>query len=262
MALTFFHRCEAENQGTGDYSAGDTTGSLTNGGLITTAAKRVGTYGVEAPTGFAGGLSFTSPGGMWPSNTDPANSVGAFGLSFYQPTTLKLATTNVVFGFRCRNALSTKYIQLGYGGNGTNGEKNLSLYLVGTGSVTITTTGNQLTAGAWWGVVCRFDYPGDRLALEIYNASGTLVDSVTSTADLSGVVMDDISLVSFGQHQSGTVESTYFDNVFIGDSYDEPIQNNFTIEAYADYVSSVGSPLILPHRSAGGFMNLSGNFRG
>lgn len=263
MALTFFWRCETSGSSaitTGDYSPGFTRIDLINSGDLSTTQARAGTYSLRHPTAVAGGAATYASnelGGSWPGNA------GAVGFSVYQESTFGSGNTGTGFGFRCRNDANTHRMDITYTGDTTG--KNLGVRLIGpSGTIDIVAlTGDQFDVDAWYGVVLRFDYANDKIRLELYNASGTLVDSATSTStDLSGYIPSDWGVLVFGQASSSHPDNVYFDNYLIADSYDEPLQNNFAIASYDDYDGSLGSQLILPHRSSGGLIDLSGNFRG
>lgn len=244
MALTFFWRCEGTTfDGTHDYSAGDTTATGVNSGALSTTIKRVGTSSVVAPASFAGGMTFTlANNGIFNGTlAAPSNLVTSFGFSVYWDTSLYTATGTAI-GLKFQGTLSNDQIQV----QTVTGGTNLALRLSNNtnGAITLTTTGAVVTADAWWGVVCRLNYATNSRKIEIYNAANTLVDSIedTSTA-LANYVPIDIKAVAglvIAQRSASHTQNTYFDNFFIANTYNEPIQSYLDIASYQQYGSAAG----------------------
>lgn len=237
MSLTLFWRCEGTTlSGTDDYTAGDTTASLINSSSITTVAARVGTNGLLKPSGFSGGATF-SPSGIYPGNiSSPSDGVGVIACSFKCVGSVSATANSGTSGYmRFRNSTSTNFIYLGLANT-----TNVCMRISGSGgSKDIETTGGVLTADAWFGVVGRFDFNNDKARIELYNSSGTLIDSAQSIGtDLSTYVLSDVNILNCGGFSSGAPDM-YFDNFFVGNTYDEPVQNAFTISSYTAYASPV-----------------------
>ena len=258
MALTFFWRCEDTTlDATHDYSAGDTTASLINSGALDAAASYRGTLGKLKPDGFSGGALF-SVASIYPgTHTAPADGVGAFGCVARWPSGTRQITgvTQVV---RVYNAALTEGIEI----QCTNSANNIGIRSVksGVGTYLINTSGGQVASNTWLGIVARFDYPGNRFRLEIYNAAtGALLDSVETTGagNFSGQNFDyyapsALSWWSFGVGTGTAGFPLHADNFFVGNTYDEPIQENFGIASYTEYgVSQAAGNLHLQNLQRG-----------
>jgi hypothetical protein len=240
MALTFFWRCEgATLDGTDDHSAGDTTATLVTGGAISAAAVRIGTNGLLRPASQVGGANFDSDSIFPGTIAAPSDTVGAMGFSFYNVTAVPAASGDLYGAtFVGTTATNKINIQTGSGGN-----MRLVIGSATSGSLTLTTTGGAITANNWFGVVARWNIAADDRRIEIYNSSGTLVDSIEDlTTDLAANCPEEIKSVagwSCGKCVAGNTNDIYFDNFFVGNTYDEPIQNKLTITSYTEYAPAL-----------------------
>ncbi len=262
MPLTFFHNCEnnANIASPPNYSAGDTTGSLINSGTFVSGQGRSGGYSLRAPATFNGGLSFATPGGIWPGSlSTPTNGVGSMGFSVRCATSMPVAGVGTLCAMRFKGTAVNDVIGFSYAASGSPDEIGI-IVRNGSGSVSVVTTGANMAAGNYYGVVGRFDIPNDLLTIEVYNAAGTLLDEATSTADLGAYCPADIDQFAVGQKQTTHAYDVDYDNFMVASEYDAPLQSYLAIEDYRDYMA--GSQLILPYRSSGGMVDLSGNFRG
>jgi hypothetical protein len=135
---------------------------------------------------------------------------------------------------------TSNLIDVQYAGGGSTSATNLRLRIGNGTTKTISLTGNAFTPDAWFGVVARWDIPGDKMRLELYNAAGALVDSVEDTAtDLSTYAPSELaSQFLCGAGRASDAWATYVDNVFVANTYDELIQDNFTITSYTSYDGS------------------------
>lgn len=242
MSATFFWRCEGTTlDGTDDFSLGDTTASLINSGSISATAVRVGTNGLLAPATFAGGAAFNlANSGIFNGTlTAPSDLVTSFAFSFKWVTSI-YGTAGSVIGFKFQGTAANDHLQV----QSTTGGTDLTLRSrnATNGSADLTTAGGVLVADAWYGCVCRVDYANDKRSIEIYNASGTLVDSASDTStDLSANVPADIKTTAglvLGQKPASHGNDAYFDNFMISTVYDAPLQNNLTIASYTSYSES------------------------
>lgn len=239
MSLTFFWRAEGTTlDGTHDFTLGDTTASMINSGSISATAARIGSNGVLAPATFAGGAGFNlANDGIFPGTlSSPSDLVCAFGFSFYWATSV-FASAGSVVGFKFQGTATNDHIQV----LSTSGGANLTLRIRNSvnGFVDLTTSGGAITANAWFAVVCRVNFATNSRKIEIYNASGTLVDSAVDTStSLSSYVPIDIKPTAgliLGQKPASHTNDAYFDNFFIADTYNEPIESNLTITSYTNY---------------------------
>lgn len=262
MPLTFFHNCENNNNivSPPNYSAGDTTGGLINSGAFVSGQGRSGGYSLRAPGTFNGGLLYGTPGGIWPGSlSSPSNGVGAIAMSMRCATSMPVAGVGTLLGMRFKGTAVNDVVGFTYAASGSPDEIGMFVRN-SSGSVSVVTTGANMAAGNYYGIVGRFDIPNDLLTIEVYNAAGTLLDAVTSTSDLGAYCPADIDSFSLGQKQTSHAYDVDFDNFMVASEYDAPLQSYLAIEDYRDYLA--GSQLILPYRSSGGMVDLSGNFRG
>lgn len=242
MSATLIWRCEGTTlDGTDDYTLGDSTASLINSGVIEAAAARVGTNGLTAPASFAGGATFNlANNGIFPGTlASPADLVCSFAFSMKWATAVA-ATSGASVGLKFQGTVANDYIQV----LTTNPGSNLTLGLrnATNGLLSLTTSGGTITADAWFGVVCRLNFATDSRKIEIYDASGVLVDSAVDTAtDLASYVPADIKATAgliLGQHPGAHAQATYFDNFLISTDYNAPLQNNLVITSATQYTES------------------------
>lgn len=236
MALTFFWRCEATAlDSILDYSAGDRTGSTINGGILSTAAARVGSRGLERPASVAGGCNFTAVN-IFPGNiAAPDDAVGAIAFSLmYSGAVYQLTGSNIC---QFRGIGTNDYLSFSTQPGGKFGFGMRKSAPLATMAVVSTLV---LLPDVWYGIIGRFDIPNDKVRLEIYDAAGTLLEGIDwLDGDLAPYVPLDISNGTNGWRMGFFATSwtspIYMDNGFVGNTYDEPIQNFFTIEDFTQY---------------------------
>jgi hypothetical protein len=156
------------------------------------------------------GCSFRLVGGP-ASGTLTGLPISSRGASSSDSITVSLLTSGNL-EFRYRNSLST--------------------------NVTVVTTGGLIVPNTWFSFVARWDHPGQRRRIELYDDAGVLLNFNENTVTAFDAPLE-ITGVTFGKNTS-TVQEAYVDNCFIGDTYDEPIQNNFHIVEFGDYVGAGG----------------------
>lgn len=236
MALTFFWRCEGSNLTSPyDYSAGDTTSNLINSAVLEYNSGRNGSRSLKKPSGAAGGATF-SPASIFPGSVvTPTDTVGCMGC-WVKQTTLYNGGSGTSGFPRFRNLASTHFIYI----TGCDGQdsRNYGALISGAGGqVHLQCSGNVLTAGDWFFVILRWDVPNDKIRLEVYNESLTLVDSAEDlTTDLSTRCPSDIDIFSTGSWASAAGDM-YFDTFMVANDYNEPLQdyanyNSYTQVAY------------------------------
>lgn len=220
MALTFFWRCETETlDGTHDYSAGDTTAAPTSLVELSASAARVGSLGINTPssedyyTFDSASIFSTSQGalGFWfnaQTWLDAAHLVWFYGTSPNDNLRIETANTNEILGRINRNGIGTKLI---------------------------VTTDADLSTGTWYFIIARWHTANNDFRIEIYNNDLSLRTSIEDlTTSQSG--WTDITTFGVGTTNAGNLH--YIDNIFIADSYSEPIENFMTITSYTAYGSS------------------------
>lgn len=224
MALTLFARCEGETlDGTHDYSAGDTTWAASGGATITSAAARIG----------SNGMRFVTASDMYTLDAASIVSVnqGAIAFSF---RVASWVNGTIIFDVIGTAANDTLKVEL------TAGDELLFRHR-GSGQLntTIATTNASLTTGTWYGVVVRWNPTTDARKIEVYNASNTLIEEVESTAEAISPQTDFISI----RPQTNSTVDVDIDNILIGDSYSDPLQNNLTITSYTEYGGGTAVPV-------------------
>lgn len=238
MALKFYWRCESTDldTGSGDYSAGDTTAQAvgTMPAYNSTAVK-VGTNGMYcvASSQRGAGFSLLAAGEI-------IKNVKADGAS---------AESSIVFSagwwvnFKTSVGLSPggNFGGLRLVGDGSNhieveGASTTTLRL----SIRATSQSDKfaalttaLSADTWYGIVVRVDAAANKFAIELYNASATLIEAVENTSETLGAQMPWFTSASAGL-QLGCLASraagdTYYDNFIISDAYNAPIAANLGI---------------------------------
>lgn len=253
MALTFFWRCEGTTlDGTHDFTAGGNTATANNSPAISATAARIGSNGLLFD-GVSERYDF-NPASIW------NRLVGSAAFSFQFPTAL--ATTGQPF-FLCRGSASfddTIQVQI----VSTN-ELRLIVRDATAGAVNLDTTSVDLAAGNWYGVVIRWDQPNNRRKIEVYNSSNALIQAVedTSTAFTAPASLDASNGFRIGD-SGGSVGTVWVDNVFVADTYGEPLENNLTITSYTGYSSGGSSVTKSPttaNLSLGGLSVITDAFR-
>lgn len=244
MALRFFWRCESTDldTGNGDYSAGDTIAQAvgTMPAYNTTAVK-VGTNGMYcvASSQRAAGFALLANGEIIDGVIADGSSAEQYivfsaGWWVHYATSATLSTGLNVGGMRL----------VGDGSNHVEVEAAsttaLRLAIRATSqSDKFATLTTSLSADTWYGVVIRVDAPGNKFAIELYNASGTLIEAVENTGATLGAQMpwfiSTSTGIQLGCAASRTAGDTYYDNFIISDQYAAPIAANLSITHQNQY---------------------------
>lgn len=261
MALTFFwgvttNSATLQSLGTTDFSNGDTTGTGQGSPVFSTDGLS-GSYAFGAGANTQAGYGFASnSGGSFYTGTidnvtQATDLVCSFGFNFYAANAAPATTTNRQLGFQVKS-VSTERIQVVL----TNAGKLAIEFTHGGSTQVYCTTTTGFAADQWYGVVGRIDIPNNKAKLEVYTHSGshgsalTLVESVEDTSsgkDAVAPILDPTAssgttfTAAAGVH---TTDPLYFDNLFIANTYDEPIQNNLTISAYSSYLANTPKRIV------------------
>jgi hypothetical protein len=218
---TFFWRCEGTTlDATHDYAASgvDTTAAANGDVSLSGTAALVGSNGVLA----AG----TSDRYQFSSNTDLISpTVGSFGFLVQLDTISANTRVFVLSGSSSSYGMAVRvYAGIDFGlminEEGTRTDLNL--------------TGNNIAVDTTYGIVVRWDNNNDLLRLELYNSSGTLVESAertsawTAPANLTNATYG----ILVGNTGSPAGVTTYVDNVFISKNYDDPIEDYLFITSW------------------------------
>jgi hypothetical protein len=115
----------------------------------------------------------------------------------------------------------------------------------GAYNVNVSTTAANLTTGVWYGVVARWDTVANVFRVEVYDALGALIQGVENTAQ-NLAMQADTTTIQIGTIDAGAVCS--FDNIFIANDYDEPLEDFLTITSYTAYGAAATSILPLVGR--------------
>lgn len=226
MSLTFFSRCEgATLDGTHDYSAGDTTWTLNSAAEFSATGQHIGTNGLYTPSGddygildatsivsrLAGTVAFWLRFDTYGGGTVVFDAVGTNAGADY----IRLST-NWSNGFECRHRSSV----------GNN-------QAISTSSISVTGATRYFVQLHWSAAL-------DSLKLEIYNSSGTLIESVENTSAGLGAAPADIINVHLGTKDGGGRVS--IDNVFFGSAYDDDFLAQRDITSYTEYGGVASAP--------------------
>jgi len=209
--ISFYWRCESATlDPTHDYSAGDTTAVGSTGARLSAAGAKLGTNGLEAYA-TDGYYSFTS-----------TNIVSVFSgsVGFWFKYTTWVQGDAV---FNC--PFSEGYIQIQTGA--TQGTLQGKLRNTGYGDANVNTSTSPMLSNTWYFLVLRWDHTTDLLKIEVYNENLTLRES-TQMALTWPPPLNDHTEFAFGTWEMRIC----VDNIFISQSYSEPLQN------YALYTSA------------------------
>ncbi len=230
MALKLFWRCEAATlDGTHDFSAGDTVADLTGSGvppILDAAAARLGTNGL---------LTDDGPSYARMDAASIYSTVGCMAFWIQWKTTVPNTGLNANGINITNNADTTQIINLRAA---TSDE--LRIQIRGASTYFLTTSGITTAIDTWYFPVMRWDLPGDRVKLSIYNNSMTLITEVEDTStDLSTFIPSGIDTLRIG-NSSSHADQTWLDNVMIGDAYDDPLQDYALFTSYTDLTPAAG----------------------
>lgn len=215
MAIRFFWGCEDINLSAGvDYSAGDTSAAATGGPAISATGVKVGTNGIVTDT-FAEYYSFDCSG---TNLAQPAEGACGFWVNF--PTWPTATAANI--GVALYGANASDYIVTEVATGGTIRVKS-SRNGGTTATAEITTS---LSAATWYFIVFRWDTANTLLKIEAYTGTSTtpaFSATNSSAANCMPVALASGTGVRIG-NKTGTISTTtYYDNIFISDDYDEPL---------------------------------------
>ena len=218
MALTFFSRCESDTlDGTHDYSAGDTTWTLSSLVEFSTSGVKIGTNGLYTPGGDDYGVLAAT------SILAPAAGTVAFWLRFDTygagSVLIEMAGTG-----------GSDYIRLGT--NYANGFEFRHRSSVGNNQA-ISTSSITLTGSTWYFVQMHWSAALDSLHLSIHDSSGSLIEDVENTSAGLGAAMADMVEIRMGTQFGGARVS--IDNVFFGSAYADDFLSNRDITSYTGY---------------------------
>jgi len=230
MALKFYWRCEGTTlDGTHDFTAGDTTASAGSAGAINSDAARFGTNGIDCPTA-SDNMNFAVSG---TDLVDP--SVGSAAFSFRLVAFVSGQSMLNIRGTSTNDNITVTTL----GTDDATGRELRLRYRSTSGGAenrTVDTTNANLAENTWYACVARWDATADLIRLEVYDASGTLIEGVTGSTSIS--VLTDVVGVYWGEVGAVGGSDLHVDNVFIADAYAEPLEDFLDITSYTAYGAS------------------------
>jgi len=237
-AMLFFWRAEGTTlDGTHDFTAGDNTATLASAAAINTDAARFGTNGLDLPTG-ADNANFTITTN---DIVNPAEGSAAF--SFRVTTWVAGNTLFHVRGTSANDTINVSMLgtdELRFRYRSTAG---------GVENVVLDTTAANIATATWYGVVVRWDSTADRLEIEVYNSSDTLIHEPTPSSSAISTQAD-ITTLSWGDVSNTGSSDIHMDAVMVSNDADETLQSYLS---YTSYTQIGGSSLI----HTGGFQRLN-----
>lgn len=228
MALSFFWRAEGLTlDATHDFTAGDNTGTVNSGALINTDAAFIGTNGLDLPT-TADFVFFTVSSGDLIDASE-----GAIGLWF------RIVTFGAGRSLFVANNTGAPNNHIRLYMTGTD-ELELKIRLVAGADVTLTTTAADLATATWYFVIARWNAVTEDRRIEVYNDDMSLrhaVEDLTTAFDAP----TGIDVLSWGDNL-GIAGDHHQDNMFIADTYAEPLEDFSEITSFTQY-GAAGGPV-------------------
>jgi hypothetical protein len=234
MAILLFARCEGSTlDGTHDYSPGDTSWTLNNASFTTTAPK-VG----------SNSLAITASGGQASLSISSQDLIqgdeGALGFWF------RVATWQAGGDLITANNTGNETIRVYM--TGTD-ELEYRYRTVAGDNVAITTTAANIAVDTFYFVVARWHFANDDMALEVYNTDAGAVDHSVSNLNTgfggtAGTLYSQLVVGTPGAN----ISQAYFDNIMIGDTYAEPLQD---YRMYTSYTQLSGGGATIVNRETG-----------
>lgn len=231
--ITFFWRCEGTSLTTNaDFSLSDTSAGGATLATIDASAARVGSNGILCD----------SSGEQFRFNTNSIwlTSAGSAGFSIRFPSDPADGTTLMVardgdgsdrYSIDCD---STKILEFNAYAGGVQQYNIISNI--------------SLSNNTWYGVIVRWDQPNNTVALEIYDSSNICIDKILSTTAYTLPSQTDLDASTNGfRIGPDTASTTHYDNIFLSDDFDEPIQNNFTITSILGYQNEISFDAATEH---------------
>ena len=234
MALTFYWRCESATFSTpnDDYSDGDTTPTETGTLSYNSTQAFAGTNAAQWE--FAENAAFDSASIL-------SGAESAIGIAYYVSI---WNSDGELFTFRDAST-TADFFSLRTIGTSGSGNIRVRVGEDGVGGTNIDTSGLNLSTNTWYFIVVRWHETNTTVRIEVYNSSGSLIGSAAedssvgnwpTSANLDTVLIGDI----------GTGAEGWFDNVMFGDTYSEPLEDNYDITAASQYSSGASSGGALP----------------
>lgn len=223
MALTLYARCEgATLDGTHDYSAGDTTWTLLSAAAFNTSGAKIGTNGLNCPSGDDYAALDAA------SIVVPAAGCFAF---WFRPVTWSDGT----WLLNLQGTAGGDRINIEFG---STDELYFRHVAAGDHNILIGPTAANLTTGNWYFVQCKWSSAQDDMQLKVWDASGTLLDTLENLSAGISVAPADIATINVGTQ--GTSMQVDADNIFAGSAYADDFFAKRDITSYTQYAEGAG----------------------
>lgn len=222
-APTFFWRAESGTlDSTHDFSAGDTSATSNGGVSFSATAVKVGTNGILTTN--AQDYYIFDPTSIF------STSEGAMG-GWIQVTTA-LPSQQQAGPIVLRNSgVSNAVFSLGFDSGGS-GEARFFIQNNSGSSTQIVTSNCNMTTGAWYFLLARWHSGNNDRELSCYDSSGALLDTVSDlSTSFSSNLPTGLDEMRVG-NSSAFANPIYVDNVFVSQTYAEPIQNFLSITSW------------------------------
>ena len=221
-----------------DYSAGGTT------------LTAIGSPTMPTTQPFAGLRSgyLPNPSQYWymPSAGIFSIADGSYAFSFYHDA---VWPTSEAFNFREIADVSNHLLGRFTGADGTGGFE-VNIRVGAFGQITISTGDLGLGIGAYYSCKVEWDEAATTIRIKIYDAVGTQIGSTTvNTSVTAGAWPSTIDRLIFGD-ASGVNGDWYLDNILLGSTASDPLEDNLDIETYGDYgaagasIATFDSPIL------------------
>jgi hypothetical protein len=236
-APTLYWRAESATfDGTDDFSAGSTT--LTSNGsptFVSSPAPRAGTNSVL----FDGFLEYYS----LPLASIFSITEGSYSMAFRLPVWGAES-----LGSMQETATPSDHINVFTSGTDGAGGVSVNIRDAAEGQLTLSTGDIGLSAGEWYSIIVRWHQANQDLRVEVYDAAADIIDFAEDLAVTAAFFATGIDTLFLGD--LGDDLDVLYDQVFIADAYDEPIEDFLGIGSYTEYGGAGGSvlPIIMHHR--------------
>jgi hypothetical protein len=238
MALTFCFLCYDGTDtldATHEYSAGDTTGTRSSSAVYDAAIKFTGSYSLDCPSA-SDNITFASAS-IWDNGASYQNVVA---FAFYIETWVDVA---IICSFYQAAATNNHFMVRMAGTSGT-GNLSLRTSVSGVGSTTVTLTGNHIALSTWYFCIARTDKGNTTIRLELYDATGSPLDSAENTGVTATHFPTTIDTIAFGGI-GGYATNLHEDSFFVANAYNEAIEDYLDITSYTQYGAGGGNSNML-----------------
>jgi len=238
--ILFYWTCESTTFDSDDYSAGDSTPTVNSTAAINNAQVKIGSNSMDCPT----------PADYY--HFDVASDIGLIdgcsGFWFY----MSAFPGNDKTMFRLEDTgNSSNYIRVGllYGTGDGDGEFEVRVRRSGQGNTGAGTTTVNAASGNWYFILPRWSQANGYLRIEVYDTNMSLLDTGEDLAVNTNhyPLQVDLDRIVWGNHGSTQNGDYALDNIFVSDTYGEPLEDNALITSINQY-GGVDADTIIPLR--------------